>query len=222
MYKTITQIHFSEDIETFINIRKLLDCMFIETIIGSRAKVKILRLLLETKIAYSMEDTRKMTGLSVGVIHKTFHSLVKENLAILKKGEGKKRFYQANLDNKYAIKLSAVFEDEKNERRSIPVHIWNRLEGICSELAAKIEGIKEVMLFGSLARGELRISSDIDLFILTKDEFNDETKARAVCKKTDLKNKINPIFVTEKEWGLYQSKKSEFYESILKEGIRLI
>ena len=196
--------------------------MFIETIIGSPAKVKILRLLLETKIAYSMEDTRKMTGLSIGIIHKTLHSLVKENLAILKKGDGKKKFYQANLDNKYATKLSAVFEDEKNERRGIPVNIWNRLEGICSELVNKVDDIKDIILFGSLARGELRINSDIDLFILTEDNFRDETKARAICKKTDLKNNINPIFVTEKEWTLHQSKKSEFYEGILKEGIGLI
>lgn len=196
--------------------------MFIETIIGSPVKVKILRLLLETKIAYSMEDTRKMTGLSIGVIHKTLHSLAKENLAILKKGEGKKRFYQANLDNKYAAKLAAVFEDEKNERRGIPVHIWNRLESLCSDLITKIKGIKDIILFGSLARGELRINSDIDLFILTESDFKDETKARAICKKADLKNKINPIFVTEKEWVLHKSKKSEFYESILKEGIRLI
>jgi len=196
--------------------------MFIETVIGSQAKVKILRLLLETKIAYSMEDIRKMTGLSIGVIHKTLHSLTKENLMILKKGEGKKRFYQANIDNKYATKLSAVFEDEKNERRNIPIHIWNRLEAICSELVTKVNDIKEIILFGSLARGELRINSDIDLFILTGDDFKDETKTRAICKKTDLKNNINPIFVTEKEWTLHQTKKSEFYESILKEGIRLI
>lgn len=196
--------------------------MFIETIIGSPAKVKILRLLLETKIAYSMEDTRKMTGLSIGVIHKTLHSLAKENLVILKKGEGKKRFYQANLDNKYAAKLSAVFEDEKNERRGIHVHIWNRLESLCSDLITKVNGIKDVILFGSLARGELRINSDIDLFILTEDDFKDEAKARAICKYTDLKNKINPIFATGKEWTLHQSKKSEFYESILKEGMKLI
>ena len=196
--------------------------MFIETIIGSPAKVKILRLLLEAKIAYSMEDARKMTGLSIGVIHKTFHSLAKESLVILKKGEGKKRFYQANLDNKYVTKLSAVFEDEKNERRSIPVHIWNRLESLCSEMVAKIKGIKDIILFGSLARGELRINSDIDLFVVTEDAFKNESKARVICKKTDLKNKVNPIFVTEKEWKLHQSKKSEFYESILKEGIRLI
>ena len=196
--------------------------MFIETIIGSTAKVKILRLLLETKIAYSMEDIKKMTGLSIGVIHKTLHSLAKENLVILKKGEGKKRFYQANLDDKYVTKLSAVFEDEKNERRSIPIHIWNRLESLCSDLITKVNGIKDIILFGSLARGELRISSDLDLFILTENDFKEETKARAICKKTDLKNKVNPIFVTEKEWILHQLKKSEFYESILKEGIRLI
>ena len=196
--------------------------MFIETVIGSPAKVKILRLLLETKIAYSMEDIRKMTGLSIGVIHKTLHSVAKENLVVLKKGEGKKRFYQANLDNKYAAKLSAVFEDEKNERRGIPLYIWNRLESICSELVTKVNDMKEIILFGSLARGELRINSDIDLFILTGDDFKDEIKARAICKKTDLKNNINPIFVTEKEWALHQTKKSEFYESILKEGITLI
>jgi len=196
--------------------------MFIETIIGSQVKVKILRLILETKIAYSMGDIRKMTGLSMGVIHKTIHSLVKENLIIIKKGEGKKRFYQSNLDNKYAAKLSAVFDDEKNERRGIPVHIWSRLGSICSELVTKVNGIKEVILFGSLARGELRINSDIDLFILTEDDFKDEKKARKICKHTDLKNSINPIFVTEKEWWVYRSKKSEFYESILKEGIRLI
>ena len=196
--------------------------MFIETIIGSPAKVKILRLLLETKLAYSMEDVRKMTGLSIGVIHKTLHSLAKENLVILKKGEGKKRFYQANLDNKYAAKLSIFFEDEKVERRGIPVHIWNRLEAVCSELVAKISGIKDIILFGSLARGELRINSDIDLLILTEDDFKDEAKARDICKKTDLKNKISPIFATGKEWTSHQSKKSEFYESILKEGIRLI
>src|SRR3989338_2600041 len=162
--------------------------MFIETVIGSQAKVKILRLLLETKIAYSMGDIRKMTGLSIGVIHKTLHSLVKECMIAVKKGEGKKRFYQANIDNKYAIKLSAVFEDEKNERRNIPIYIWNRLEAICSELLTKVNGIKEILLFGSLARGELRINSDIDLFILTESDFKDETKARAICKKTDLKN----------------------------------
>lgn len=196
--------------------------MFVETIIGSEAKVKVVRALMESKIAYSMQDIKQLTGLSIGVIHKVLAGLLKEGLITQKKGKGKQRFYQANLENKYSIKLSSIFEDERNDRRNVPLHIWNRLESICSELKAKAEGIKDIILFGSLARGEFRISSDIDLLILTENDFNNEAKARKICRHTDLKNKASPIFVTEKEWFIYGSKKSDFYESILKEGIRLV
>ena len=196
--------------------------MFVETIIGSEAKVKVVRALMESKIAYSMQDTKQLTGLSIGVIHKVISGLLKEGLIIQKKGRGKQRFYQANLENKYAARLSSVFDDERNGRKSVPLHVWNRLGSICSELKAKVEGIKEIILFGSLARGEFRISSDIDLLILTVNDFNNEAKARKICRHTDLKNKASPIFVTEKEWFIYGSKKSDFYESILKEGIRLV
>lgn len=196
--------------------------MFIETVIGSEAKVKVVRALFESKIAYSMQDIKQLTGLSIGVIHKVISGLLKEGLIVKKKGKGKQRFYQANLENKYSIKLSSIFEDERNDRKSVPLHVWNRLESICSELKAKIEGVKDIILFGSLARGEFRISSDIDLLILTENDFNNEAKARKICKHTDLKNKVNPIFVTEKEWFMHESKKSDFYESILKEGIRLV
>lgn len=196
--------------------------MFIETIMGSEAKVKVIRSLMESKIAYSMQDLKQLTGLSIGVIHKVIGGIMKEKLIIQKKGKGKQRFYQANLENKYTIKLSPIFEDEKIDRKSVPLHVWNRLESICSELKAKIEGITDIILFGSLAKGEFRISSDIDLLILTENDFNNEVNARKICRHTDLKNKVNPIFVTEKEWALHESKKSGFYESILKEGIGLV
>ena len=196
--------------------------MFIETVMGSEAKVKVARTLLESKIAYSMQDIKQLTGLSIGAIHKVISGLLQEGLIIQKKGRGKQRFYQANLENKYAARLSSVFDDERNGRKSVPLHVWNRLGSICSELKAKIEGIKDIILFGSLARGEFRISSDVDLLILTENNFNNEAKARKICRHTDLKNKINPIFAAEKEWFMHESKKSDFYESILKEGIRLV
>src|SRR3989338_1489794 len=159
--------------------------MFIETVMGSEAKVKVARTLLESKIAYSMQDIKQLTGLSIGAIHKVISGLLKEGLIIQKKGRGKQRFYQANLENKYAARLSSVFDDERNGRKSVPLHVWNRLGSICSELKAKIEGIKDIILFGSLARGEFRISSDIDLLILTENNFNNEAKARKICRHTD-------------------------------------
>lgn len=196
--------------------------MFIETIIGSPAKVKILRVLSESKIAYSLSDIQKLSGLSVGAVHKVITSLKKEKVIIEKKGKGKQRFYQVNLDNKYSNLFSSIFNEEKNDRRNMPLHIWNKLETLCSELKTKIKGIKQIKLFGSLARGEFRIQSDIDFLIITKKHFKDETKARKLCKNKKMKNSVNPIFMDETEFESHKEKKSDFYESILKEGLKLV
>lgn len=196
--------------------------MFIETVIGSPAKVKVLRTLLESKIAYSLSDIKKLSVLSIGVVHKTVTLLLKENLIIEKKGKGKQRYYQINLENKYSNSFSGIFDYERNERRGIPLQTWNLLETLCSDLKNKFRNIKDIVLYGSLARGELRINSDIDLLIITENEFEDETKVRALCKRTDIKNKINPTFVTYKEIELARSKGSDYYENIYKEGLRLI
>ena len=214
-------IHLYENIEKFINLNEFLRHMFIETIIGSPAKVKVLRILLENKIAYSMLDIQKLSGLSIGVIHKVITLLKEERIIAQKKGKGKQRFYQINPGNKYLSKLSAIFDEEKIDRRSIPVHIWNMLEILCSELKTKLKGIRSIILFGSLAKGEFRINSDIDLLIITKEHFKDETKARGLCRNKTMKNSVNPIFMAEPEFETHKAKKSDFFESIMKEGLRL-
>lgn len=196
--------------------------MFIETIIGSSTKVKVLRILLESKTAYSLNDIRKLSGLSIGAVHKVVTTLVKENIVMLKKGKGKQRYYQINLENKYSNSFSVIFDYEKNERRNVPIQIWNVLEALCSDLKNKFKDIKDIVLYGSMARGEFRISSDIDLLILIEDKFENETKVRALCKRINIKNKINPTFVTEKEIELAKSKGSDYYENIYKEGLRLM
>ena len=181
-----------------------------------------MRILLENKIAYSFSDIQKLSGLSIGVIHKVITLLKDEGLIVEKKGKGKQRFYQVNLENKYSNFFSSIFYEEDNDRRNIPLHIWNRLEIICSKLKTKIKGIKHIILFGSLARGEFRINSDIDLLIITKENFKDETKARKLCRTKKMKNAVNPIFMEEVEFEEHKEKKSDFYESILKEGLRLV
>lgn len=192
--------------------------MFIETIIGSAAKVKVLRVLVENKIAYSLYEIKKLSNLSMGVVHKVITSLLKENIITKKKGKGKQGFYQINIEN--AKEIIALFDKERTQRRGIMVNLWNLLESLCSELTAKTKGIKQIILFGSYARGESRINSDVDLLILTKNDFKDETKARALCKNRKIK--INLLFMNEDEFAEHEKKKSDFYQNILKEGLRLI
>ena len=199
--------------------------MFIETIIGSREKVKVLRVLLETKTAYSLKEIKELSGLSIGAIHKVKNLLLKEKIIVEKKGRGKQRYYQINIENRYFNNLSTIFDYEKNERRNIPIHIWNQLETLCNGLknrfSIKSRSIKEIILYGSLARGEFRISSDIDLMIVTEEGFSDETEIRKMCKNTKIKNKINPTLATQKEIELARSESSDYYENIYKEGLIL-
>lgn len=215
-------IHKYENIERFIKLNEAHLVMFIETVIGSPAKVKILRILLESKIAYSLADLKKLSGLSIGAIHKVVALLLKENVVTEKKGKGKQRYYQINLENKYSNSFSVIFDYERTERRSIPLQIWSLLENLCSDLKNKFNGGIDIVLYGSLARGEFRINSDIDLLIITEDEFKDETKVRALCRRIRIKNKINPTFVTKKEIELARSRGSDYYENIYKEGLRLL
>src|SRR3989338_9868721 len=163
--------------------------MFIETVIGSPPKVKVLRVLAGTQIAYSLYEIKKLTGLSIGVVHKVVTLLLNEGIITKKKGKGKQGFYQINANN--SKEIISLFEKEKAGNRSIPLHLWNMLETLCSEIKTKAKGIKEIILFGSLARGESRINSDIDLLVLTKDSFNDEIKARQLCRDKKIKNKVN-------------------------------
>lgn len=195
--------------------------MFLETILDSKPKVKILRVLIDGRTAFSMYDIKKLSGLSIGAVHKVVTSLSKEGIVFEKKGKGKQRFYQINIDNKYSKNIINLFEDEKSERRFIPVHIWNKLESLCSEVKNKFS-IKGIILFGSLARGEFRMSSDIDMLIITHDNFKEEIMVRKLCRKKFNKNRVNPIFLSEKELNKYEEKKSDFYINILKEGLRLV
>src|SRR3989344_719634 len=196
--------------------------MFIETIMGSPTKIKVLRVLLETKIAYSLVDIETLTGLSIGAVHKVALGIAKEGIATVKKGKGKLRYYQVNRENRYANILSAMFEYEKAGRRSLPVHIWNVLETLCSHLKNEFKSINDIVLYGSMARGEFRINSDIDLLVVTENDFEDEAEVRKVCNRKKIKNEIRPVFVTQKELALGREKDADFYENVYKEGMRLI
>jgi len=50
----------------------------------------------------------------------------------------------------------------------LKVPIVEQLREVVKELAQPVDFIAAVVLFGSIARGEAKESSDVDLFVLTK------------------------------------------------------
>src|SRR3989344_7968100 len=91
----------------FIYLHYFGNKMFIENILGSKAKVKILRVLSETRTAYSLKNLRDETELSLSITHKAAEDLAEEGILLKIKGTRKERLYRLNTDSPFA---SSVFE----------------------------------------------------------------------------------------------------------------
>jgi len=69
-----------------------------------------------------------------------------------------------------------------------------------------------IVLFGSASRGEDRASSDIDLFILSKDPEN----IRELLTSYKAARKIQPIVLAPAEWSEFRKREKAFFEEIEK------
>jgi len=134
----------------------------LETILSSRSKVKIIRVLIDNpKREFCLEDVVKTTGLSFGAAHPALKDLVSSRAVVVRK-VGRSTLYKINDKNPIFQKLKELFMREKT-----------MMEDIAEEFVAKVRktGVKAIVLFGSVARGEVTEKSDIDLlFILTGNE----------------------------------------------------
>ena len=128
---------------------------------------------------------------------------------------------------------NAVEEDERDFIMKIGYEVYeNYLQSFCNRLKASFgnEGILSVALFGSVARGQARLDSDIDLLVVHKEvDFNPVHRsvdiAFALKEEGEYKcligQGLNPqpscIFMTERElWN-----RPHILLDILVEGILL-
>jgi len=101
-------------------------------------------------------------------------------------------------------------------------NIASRRRALKSELKRVVEelkkaGVKRIILFGSLAKDDIGIASDIDLLVVQ------ETKKRFIERLTELYDIINPKYAldllvyTQSEFDEMKEKNS-FVKQILREG----
>jgi len=89
------------------------------------------------------------------------------------------------------------------------------LKKIAKELS-KIEDVKAVILYGSLARGEFTSRSDVDLFILTtKDKTQKEIHNKVIELESEIGRKIQPTIRTITE---LQKTDTGLLQNIFQEG----
>ena len=191
--------------------------MFIENLIGSKAKVKILRVLSEIRTAYNLNNLKAETELSLGIVHKASEELTEEGLLLKIKGNRKERLYKFNTDNPFASSIFELFKVEKTRQRKeiIFMHTWSILEDMVSKIKSKSILI---ILFGSQARGDATLNSDIDLLIMPK---NSKEEILDLMREIKVKNKINPTLLNQAEFNEEIKNNTLFYRNIKKDSIIL-
>jgi len=191
--------------------------MFIENLVGSKAKVKILRVLSETRTAYNLNNLKAETELSLGIVHKASEELTEEGLLLKIKGNRKERLYKFNTDNPFASSIFELFKVEKTRQRKeiIFMHTWSILEDIVSKIKSKSILI---ILFGSQARGDATLNSDIDLLIMPK---NSKEEILDLMREIKVKNKINPTLLNQAEFNEEIKNNALFYRNIKKDSVIL-
>lgn len=191
--------------------------MFIENLIGSKAKVKILRVLAESRVAYSLKDLMGATELSIGIIHKALRDLAGEGIVIKIKGTRKERVFKFNTDSPFAASIFDIFRIEKTKCRKEAVlqHTWTVLESAISKLRGKVHLIA---LFGSQARGNATFKSDIDLLVIYK---GNQSEIFDIVHEVKSKSKIQPVALSLEEFQSDIKNDTLFYKNIKSDSIIL-
>lgn len=110
-------------------------------------------------------------------------------------------------------KLLKIFKIEEKIYQDLKSKIFNAFH--------KEKSILKVILYGSVARGEEQPNSDIDLFILVKNEKDKDLVANLVHKLNisllpRYGNVVSELIYSRKEWNL--KKNSEILKQIQSEG----
>src|SRR6266571_1671456 len=166
-----------------------------ERIVGSRSKVRLLRVLFRFPDSdFTGEDLGRKAGVSKPMAHKALSELVEQNL-VARRVAGRAYLYRLVRESYSAKLVAPLFRDDDSP-----------LEGLARLLGKKLEGspVASAILYGSVVRGEENPDSDIDIYLVLKGESD---RGRVEALVSDLNrlvllmfgNRLSPMVKTAGE-----------------------
>ncbi len=188
---------------------------YLEEILGSKVKVKVVRTLLRhpNKSYTGRELARQIQGISHMAVFNSLKDITSFNL-IKVEFHGKTQLIRLNKRSYLYQALRSAFKYEDATLNNL----LKLLKGIFS----KQKEIKQAVLFGSIARGEEKLDSDIDLLIITENKEKINRLISNNQKKITERfgNVMSVLALNKKEFK--EKENSELIKNIKKEGIWLI
>ncbi len=134
--------------------------MILDKLFSTKSRIFILRELSKSNKGLSNSELAKKTGLSAMTVSKIINQLEKEEI-IKSETRGNMKLSMLNKEIIYYDDIKHLFKWEESLEKEILTKIVYKLEN-------KYKDNISIILFGSRARKEEKISSDFDIMIITK------------------------------------------------------
>jgi uncharacterized protein len=170
-------------------------------IVSSRVKAEILRLLFglrEPEI--HLRELVRQSGLSLGTVQQELRRLTRIGVVIARK-DGNRVYYRANSQHPIHEELRAL------------VLKTDGLVGVLREALGDDE-ILQAFVFGSVARGETRAESDVDLMVIGPVGLRGLARLLSGAAEK-IGREINPHILTAEEFHQRKLRGDHFLTSVL-------
>ncbi len=174
------------------------------SLFGSKSRVKILTLfLLNPGKRFYVREVERLTGENINSISRELKNL--EAIGLLKsERSGNLRYYGVNKDMSIYPELRDIFLKTQG------------LAEILGDGISALVGVSAAFIYGSYARGEAGLESDIDMIIIGKvDEDKLIVRLRDVEKR--LRREVNYVLYTPEEFRLKIEKGDPFVKNVMME-----
>lgn len=193
----------------------------IDNIMGSKVLVRILRFLyLSPNRHFSFLEIERFVGAGRAGLSSALKKLDYYGLVYVEKKGGKR--YKLRLDSPLAEQLKGLFDYERRFFQGIDPRKLNAIANFENDCIKRLDGVKEIRLFGSVAKGKAKGKSDIDLFILLSKGKNTpllKTTLEEIKEKQEDKYQIQTIVMDDEE--LKRRKRESLVREILSSGINI-
>jgi predicted nucleotidyltransferase len=185
----------------------------LEHILGSKAKIKILRKICKNpNREFTVDDISKTVGIPYGTAHPAVHSLIQTKILNSKKS-GHSTIVSLNNSHVLAQEIKMLLKMESNAYKRIAKEFVKNV--------SKTK-LKNIILFGSVARAEVLDPGDIDIMIIHKRGFHKheaEQTIRELMERFDVL--ISPIYISDHDIKDKINRFDTFILHTIDEGIVL-
>ena len=185
-------------------------------ILGNRVQVKLLRVLVRTKGSFTGRELARLIGYSQNQTRLALEELERNGL-IVRQSAGRSYLYTADNENILITELlEAGFRLEDA--------LLDRLAAVYLEEVGR--DLVSVVLFGSVAKGEEKPESDIDLVVVVRDkadlEVVEDRVAEASVKVTRrFGNQATAMVAKKSDYERKIRQKKGFWREVAETGVRI-